>query len=364
MAKQSIAEALVANYQNRVGIISNNQIDGNDFKEWCSISVAIYKIAQSLHQNKTWVSFSDLRQLPENQELYSLIAQIFGMIGLVNGYPLRRDSDLAGLFVSYIHTPVREEEKELIVSGNKRSFFRLRMEHYLARLIIEQQHKPLQILLDENEDFRNVRRLKSSRNKRHKRELLAQTQETTKESEIKEVGITFTNVVIRCSSIKCKKHHLVKSVNAVVDIMMPAGTIISEEINAGYCSECNVFFILEYDYRRLRSLGILLCQIISNENYQKDQIIAGGKLDLKSESMLHQSGYNVGATENLTAVQRQEILKRVIDNNLYSPFDLLNFLEWLIKRNKKVTGKDMSQALGKWEADRQFVIKYQKQKNK
>ena len=88
-----------------------------------------------------------------------------------------------------------------------------------------------------------------------------------------------------------------------------------------------------------------------------DNIINGEELN--AESLLHQIGYNVKAKENLGTIQRQNLLKLAIDNNLYSISGLLSFLDWLIARNKKVLNRNMSSAIEKWSADREFIAKYQ-----
>ena len=104
---------------------------------------------------------------------------------------------------------------------------------------------------------------------------------------------------------------------------------------------------------------MLLCRKLTREVYESngDAIINGDEFN--TESLLHQIGYNVGSQENLTSGQRQNLLKLAIDNNLYSISGLLSFLDWLIARNKKVSNRDMSQAIEKWTEDRAFVANYQ-----
>ena len=109
----------------------------------------------------------------------------------------------------------------------------------------------------------------------------------------------------------------------------------------------NVEFILEADYNRLSQLGVLLCRKLTRDVYLSngDAIINGDEFN--TESLLHQIGYNVNSQDDLTAEQRQNLLKLAIDNNLYSISGLLSFLDWLIARNKKVSSRDMTQAISK-----------------
>lgn len=171
--------------------------------------------------------------------------------------------------------------------------------------------------------------------------------------------ICFTNFVVLSNVFKCNKNHHIEQIQATVNILTPTGLIESHQVSAGYCRECNVYFILEADYCSLSHFGVLLCRKITKEVYESngDAIINGDEFN--TESLLHQIGYNVSSQENLTSGQRQHLLKLAIDNNLYSISGLLSFLDWLIARNKKVSNRDMTQAIEKWEEDRAFVAEYQ-----
>ena len=349
---QTLAETLVYNYENHLGIIADGQLDDDLFKLWCAATIGIYKKAKSIKKDNSWVNLSDIKQLPENSDIYSYVSEIFGMIGPVNDYPLRRENDLGGLFVAFVSAPRRAEEKELIPNGNNRTLFRLRLERYFARLIIEQSIKPKRLLEDELEDLRCVRRIKSQRRKKALLEQENKPNESVADEVEKINKLMFTSILVRCNTYATHTHNAVQRITANIDIAMSSGTIIQEKAYLGYCPECGAYFILEYDYKRLRSLGVLLCQVISNDNYKNSTDFS----NLKPESLLHQSGYNVSSTNNLSIAQRQEILRRVIVNKLYSPAELVSFLDWLIKRNSNVSGKNMNSALDKWKADRKFVV--------
>ena len=75
--------------------------------------------------------------------------------------------------------------------------------------------------------------------------------------------------------------------------------------------------------------------------------------------MLHQVGYHVSATDELSTEQRWEILKLVVDSGLYSVSGLCSFLDYLIEKNQRVTTRDMSNAIYKWQTDRNFIAKYE-----
>ena len=146
--------------------------------------------------------------------------------------------------------------------------------------------------------------------------------------------------------------------------MLPTGEIITETVTAGFCNNCKCYFILETDYNYIRNKGIILCQQITYETYCKKGIAILNGEELKPESLLYRCGYNVSASDNLTTKQRQEILSRVVDNGLYSISGICSHLDWLISRNKKVSTRDMSCAINKWEEDRLFISTYNSSANR
>lgn len=171
--------------------------------------------------------------------------------------------------------------------------------------------------------------------------------------------IFFANFVVLSNVFKCNKNHHIEQIQAIINILTPSGTITKHQITAGYCNECGIYFILQEDYYKLSQSGVLLCRKLEREVYeQKGDLITSGE-EFNPESLLHQIGYNVNSQENLTFEQRQNLLKLAIDNNLYSVSGLLSFLDWLIARSKKVSSRDMSQAISKWKDDRDFVAHYE-----
>lgn len=187
-------------------------------------------------------------------------------------------------------------------------------------------------------------------------ELLAKEEKLAESMEIRQ--IEFGDFVVLSNVFKCNKNHNIETVQANISIITPSGTVERLLVSAGYCQQCKIYFILETDYIQAKNKGILLCRQITRDVYERcgDELFDGTKLNV--ESLLHQIGYNVNAQDNLTSKQRQKLLKLAIDNNLYSTSGLLSFLDWLIARNKKVSNRDMSQAISKWAEDRIFVANY------
>ena len=187
---------------------------------------------------------------------------------------------------------------------------------------------------------------------------LAKLEEKSIQPQNHQYKIQFADFVIKSNVFKCNANHTIEQIQAQIDIMSQNGTIVTESISAGYCRICKCYFILESDFNSLRNKGAVLCQQITYDVYcQKGHEILNGE-ELKPESLLHQCGYNVSSTESLTSIQRREILCRVVDNNLYSISGICSHLDWLISRNRKITNRDMSVAISKWQEDRSFISNY------
>lgn len=174
----------------------------------------------------------------------------------------------------------------------------------------------------------------------------------------KEHKIQFADFVVKGNIFRCNSNHSIEQVQAFVDVMTSNGEIVTEKVTAGYCRTCKCYFILEVDFNNLRGKGVLLCQLLTYDAYIKKGFAIMSGEELKPESLLHQSGYNVSASEDLSTQQRQEILKLVVDNGLYTVSGICSHLDWLISRNKKITNRDMSEAIAKWTEDRQFISSY------
>lgn len=168
--------------------------------------------------------------------------------------------------------------------------------------------------------------------------------------------ISFEDVIVKTNIFKCNKNHKIEQIQAIVKIVDSYGDIVEKSVSAGYCEDCKHYFILEKDFQKLKRYGVLLCRVISEKVYYTNK---NNNFDLQPESVLHQVGYNVSATEGLSTEQRWEILKLVVDSGLYSVSGLCSFLDYLIDKNQRVTTRDMSNAIYKWQTDRDFIAEYE-----
>lgn len=357
-----IAQVLVNNYEFKEGTIQRDQIDENIYAEWKQVITELFVCCKTLEKNKKDFCNS-IDKTEEFEKIFKCITLIKDMIGPINGCKIKIDKDIAFVFWGYFYG-----FKD--IKYNKRyPYFKMKVERFFARKIIEILLKPTVMLEEDNEDLllsrkvrRNLKRTKINKKIQENKdcESIQNVDIETKDDGRKasdEQMIAFTTFVVKGNVTNCVKNHNIEPIHAIINILSPAGTIYEEKIIAGYCKDCDVYFIHENDYSYLREQGVLLCRMVSLPDYHKEGHYIFDKMELRPESLLHQYGYNVNSTENLSNVQRQEILKRVVDNNLYSINGIVNFLDWLIKRNGK-SKNNMGKAIEKWEADREFISEY------
>jgi hypothetical protein len=170
--------------------------------------------------------------------------------------------------------------------------------------------------------------------------------------------ILFADFVVRVSLFRCLHNHYIEPIQAFVNVLQPNGSVVREQVSAGYCHECQCYFILEHDFLQFQKKGKLLCQLITEPEYlaKGDSIFSG--VDMKAESVLHRCGYTVNAKDALSDQQRQGILMHVVNNGIYSVSELCAFLDWLIDYHGSSKTRNMKPAVSKWLADREFIKNY------
>lgn len=327
-------------------------------KEWESLINEAYASARIL--NQVTGDYEDIKACEEAKKLNITLGNMYALIGIVNGYRLyRRSVSLEALIMAY-------------AEGKNRAIFKEKIEKFFAREIIEQMQKSDRIILDEMEDLKQARRLRRNLKKKmgkttdHPGESI---QNTSKNVDIphatsKDIKISFTELVVLRNAFFCTKNHPVQPVSAVFRILSPQGFEREKTVTIGYCETCHKYILLKSDFDELRKQGVVLCQIVSGEYNQQPHYSNLGFGDMKAESILHQSGYNVNKNENLTTIQRQRILQMVLDHDLYAKIGIMSFLDWLIARAKRNMRGNMSTAIEKWTEDREFVSQYQKKHQK
>ena len=162
---------------------------------------------------------------------------------------------------------------------------------------------------------------------------------------------TNRNTLYVCKGIiACKrKGHNFQSATGVL-LNKNGGAV---KININYCPQCQKCFIGYEEYTYYRNLyGILLGNIkVTNGAF------ASADMELAEESILHLCGYSVNQNVNLSAPERQNILKYLIDSKVSSKPEIINYLDYFIRRNGR--RQNMEEAVCRWKEDLKWVREYQ-----
>ena len=170
---------------------------------------------------------------------------------------------------------------------------------------------------------------------------------------IERSNISIENFLIRTTAMHCiKQDHHLHRIRALV-WLDNGKEIKEEEIDAGFCTECNQYFITEPEYEKLCQKGRICCRVITFSEYKK--LHESGYHNWAETSLLRSYGYSVNAQDNLSDNERERILAFIIENKIMSVDDIINFLEWLVHRNPS---ENFYLARLKWNKDIEFLRKY------
>lgn len=172
-------------------------------------------------------------------------------------------------------------------------------------------------------------------------------------SLLKTQNIPIENFLIRTTTMHCtnQEHHL-QRIKALVYIDT-GKAIKQEEVEAGFCIECNQYFITEVEYQKLCRKGRVCCRVVTLPEYQ--EISKVKDFNLAGVSLLRSYGYNVNAQNNLSDAERRRILSFIVENKIESIDRIIGFLEWLIRRNSSVK---LQAARSKWNKDLDYMRSY------
>ena len=169
-------------------------------------------------------------------------------------------------------------------------------------------------------------------------------------------NIGVKDFVIKKNTFKClHKNHKIQDIDGRISVITQKGNIQQFKISAGYCPQCNLFFILESTYEYLKKKGTPVCRISSEKAYLKGDGNYSG-MKLAQESILMQHGYTVSQTEGLSPARRQKILAVLIDNKILTKNDIISYLDFFISQKK--SNHMYEKAIAKWQNDREFVAEY------
>lgn len=147
--------------------------------------------------------------------------------------------------------------------------------------------------------------------------------------------------------------HIVIPYCGLITVITPDGEEIEEKVYLGYCRTCDIYYIFKRDYENICKKGEPQCKVVDAAT---NKTIWDASFDFNKRSILFEMGYNVQASNNLSAEERQQILKRAIEEKRISVNEILNLLEMQIALH---SGRDSySNAIDKWKEDSNFVKEY------
>lgn len=218
------------------------------------------------------------------------------------------------------------------------------------------EQKRLRAELEEKQRLAKARREKELQNESHTQNLPINFPKGTEQRKPGDNRIRVKDFVVRRTTFKCMHEgHALQNIDGIVEIINDKGNIIQTRVPAGYCPNCNVFFIMESTYQRLKMKGTPICRISDEKTYMKGNIYANG-MRLAQESVLMQYGYSVSQQEGLSANRRSKILAILIDNDILTRTEIISYLDFFI--NQRKNNPKYEKAIEKWEMDREFVSEY------
>lgn len=198
---------------------------------------------------------------------------------------------------------------------------------------------------------KEAKRLRDLEKQEHIRQMEEQQQANLR--QLPQIGTK--DFVVRRFVFRCMhSQHKVVDLTAAVTIVNDDGKEKLVKVTAGYCQECNVYFIMESTYIKLRTMGVVLCRICDEKTYMANSYM--GRMKLARESILMQFGYTVSQEEGLSATKRQKILAVIIDNKILTKSEVISYLDFFIRQRQYQSKYEI--AISKWEADRDFVREY------
>ena len=153
-----------------------------------------------------------------------------------------------------------------------------------------------------------------------------------------------------------KGHDDQEDVIAVIDLLRNDMTIEKVEIPAVFCLKCNAYYISEDDYLRVASRGRLMCQLMSDDEYEEYKASLSDFEHLNPESKLKSLGYTVNSKDNYSDKYRQQILSFAIESGVVTQKEAIKHLSFLIHLFE--SNSNNRQAIAKWHRDRDFLTNY------
>ena len=160
-----LQNALVGHYAKSLGLLTEQDINTAILLEWKKLINTLYNQALEI-SNQDWSNPTELKHCSCKDPIWDTIKYVYDAIGLVNGHPLQRNTDLVCLIVAYaVKNCIHSED---VHHSSREDAFRLKFESFMAREIIAQRCKSPNILEDEQLDQRYIRSLRKHNPKKNR----------------------------------------------------------------------------------------------------------------------------------------------------------------------------------------------------
>ncbi|WP_026670125.1 hypothetical protein [Butyrivibrio sp. AE3006] len=163
------------------------------------------------------------------------------------------------------------------------------------------------------------------------------------------VKIQYKDFLVRRSIFKCaNKDHKLKDIDAVITFANTDSNQNSEfnkSFHAGYCEDCDIYFIMESTYQTIKNTGIPICRITDEKSY-----LSGEYLDatgLAKHSILMDYGYNVSQLNNVPSIQRKRILSLLLEKGILTKSEIISYLDFFISQRQSLPQYKIAISSGK-----------------
>lgn len=274
--------------------------------------------------------------------------------------PYTSFTDHAAIWSLLNEDELPEIKKALQVKAENKA--RLKAERRAAKRAQALKEKEEQLKKQQEEKLREQKRLEKERILNERIEQVLRGRLSQREQDKPEQlyphdnNIRVKDFVVRRTTFKClHNEHKLQNIDAVINIINKDGEVTQTTVPAGYCPNCNIFFIMESTYQRLKMKGTPVCRVSDEKTYLSGISFMNGMM-LAQESVLMQYGYSVSQEEGLTSARRRKILALMIDNEIMTRSDIISYLDFFISQRKSLPR--FEKAIEKWESDREFVSEY------
>lgn len=177
--------------------------------------------------------------------------------------------------------------------------------------------------------------------------------------------VKYKDFIITTTQIhECEKnHHNIHKILIDLPIAQKNSNIVIKTINAYHCYECNLNFITNEDYKKIKEQGSMLCQHMTLSDY-KEYIrnMESAFTHYNKESFLKRHGYSVSQQDALTDSERHSILSHIIElsaldktGTIWNRDKIIWFLEHQIEMHPQPC---YEKAREKWKKDLDFLNDY------